>query len=141
MDKAEMKALVTRVKAGLKITKVVATRSVKGKYGDTFVGFSAAWNSVQEDGGHGVAPVMDDGDEARSLTGMTMEDAIVASCIVAREADIAAYRNAAAGGNISQDSANNAIAAIRSNYSKMIVQALGAASEAKPEAPKDSNAK
>jgi len=125
MSQDELKALMQRVKAGLKITKVVATRSVKGRGGDTFVGFSAAWNSVQEDGGQGVANAMDEGDEANSLNGMTMQEAIVASILLAREADTAAYRNAAAGGNIAQSHADGAIAAIRSNYSKMIVQALG----------------
>lgn len=135
MDKAEMKALVARVKAGLRVTKVVATRSVKGKYGDTFVGFSAAWNSVQEDGGQNLVNAGDDADESKTLTGMTMEEAVVASCIIAREADIAAYRNAAAGGNISKDTSDNAIAAIRSNYSKMIVQALGVASDAPKQEP------
>lgn len=125
MSNDELRALVQRVKAGLKITKVVATRSVKGRGGDTFVGFSAAWDSVQEDGGQGVVTAMDDEEEGQTATGMTMQEGIVASILLAREADIAAYRNAAAGGNLSQPHADNAIAAIRSNYSKMLVQALG----------------
>lgn len=125
MSNDELRALVQRVKAGLKITKVVATRSVKGRGGDTFAGFSAAWNSVQEDGGQGLVSSTDDGEESQTLTGMTMQEGIVASILVAREADIAAYRNAAAGGNITQSHADAAIAAIRSNYSKMLVQALG----------------
>lgn len=130
MSNDELRALVSRVKEGLKITKVVATRSVKGRGGDTFVGFSAAWNSVQEDGGHGVVPAMDEGEEAQTLNGMTLQEAVVASCLIAREADIAAYRNAAAGGNISQDYADNAVAAIKSNYNKLIVSAIGAAQDA-----------
>lgn len=125
MSNDELRALVQRVKAGLKITKVVATRSVKGRGGDTFAGFSAAWNSVQEDGGQGLVSSTDDSEESQTLTGMTMQEGIVASILVAREADIAAYRNAAAGGNITQSHADAAIAAIRSNYSKMLVQALG----------------
>jgi hypothetical protein len=125
MSQDELKALVQRVRAGLKITKVVATRSVKGRGGDTFVGFSAAWNNVQEDGGQGLVAVGDEGDEAATLNGMTMQEALVASILLAREADTAAYRNAAAGGNIPQNHADAAIAAIRSNYSKMLVQALG----------------
>lgn len=130
MSNDELRALVSRVKAGLKITKVVATRSVKGRGGDTFVGFSAAWNSVQEDGGHGVVSAMDDGEEAQNLNGMTLQEAMIASCLIAREADIAAYRNAAAGGNISQGYADSAVAAIKSNYNKLIVSAVGAAQDA-----------
>ena len=120
-----MRALIKRVNAGLRITKVVATRSVKGSRGDSFAGFSAAWNSTQEDGGNGVETVMDEGDEAQSLTGMTLQEAIVASILVAREADLAAYRNAAAGGNISGSLRDAAAAAIKANYSKMMAEALG----------------
>lgn len=130
MGQDELRALVQRVKSGLKITKVVATRSVKGRGGDTFVGFSAAWDSVQEDGGQGVVSAMDDDEESQTATGMTMQEGIVASILLAREADIAAYRNASAGGNISQTHADAAIAAIRSNYSKMLVQALGVSQDA-----------
>lgn len=126
MSNDELRALVQRVKAGLKITKVVATRSVKGRGGDTFVGFSAAWNSVQEDGGQGVITAGEDSDEGNNLNGMTMQEALVASILIAREADTAAYRNAAAGGNISQSHADGAITAIKSNYSKLLVSALGA---------------
>lgn len=126
MSNDELRALVQRVKAGMRITKVVATRSVKGRGGDTFVGFSAAWHTVQEDGGQGIVNAGDDADEAHSLGGMTVQEAIVANVLLAREVDIAAYRNAAAGGNISQDHANDAISAIRSNYSKMLAQVLGA---------------
>lgn len=129
MDNDELRALITRVKAGLKITKVVATRSVKGARGDTFAGFSAAWNSVQEDGGQDLVKAGEDTDDSQTLSGMTLQEAIVASCLLGREADMAAYRNAVAGGNISQDTANGALAAIKSNYSKMIVQALGVTQE------------
>ncbi len=129
MSNDELRELVQRVKAGLKITKVVATRSVKGRGGDTFVGFSAAWNSVQEDGGQGVANVMDEGDDSQTLTGMTMQEALVASILLAREADTAAYRNAAAGGNISQSHADAAVSAVKANYNKLLVSALGAGND------------
>lgn len=129
MSNDELRALVQRVKAGLKITKVVATRSVKGRGGDTFVGFSAAWNSVQEDGGQGVLNAGEDSDESNNLNGMTMQEALVASILISREADTAAYRNAAAGGNISQSHADGAIAAIKSNYTKLLVSALGAGND------------
>lgn len=130
MSNDELRALVSRVKAGLKITKVVATRSVKGRGGDTFVGFSAAWNSVQEDGGQGLVNAGDDGDEGDNLNGMTMQEGVVASILIAREADIAAYRNAAAGGNISQSHADAAVMAIKNNYSKLLVSAFGAGNDA-----------
>lgn len=124
MTKSEIKALVKRVQAGLVFTKVVATRSVKGQRGDSFAGFSASWRTTQEDGGQGVVSVMDEGDEAHSVTGMTMQEAVVASVLVAREADVAAYRNAAAGGNLPKSVAENYIAITKNNYSQMLVGVL-----------------
>jgi len=126
MSQDELRALIKRVQAGLKVTKVVATRSVKGRCGDTFVGFSASWNNVQEDGGRDLVSVGDETDVPQSLNGMTMQEASVACCLVAREADMAAYRNAAAGGNISPEQANAAVAAIKNNYNRMLVNILGA---------------
>lgn len=125
MSNDEIRELVKRVKANLRITKVVATRSVKGRNGDTYVGFSAAWNTVQEDGGQGLLHTGEEQEDTSGMGVMTMNEAIVASCLLAREADIAAHRNALAGGNISASHCNDAIAAIKSNYAKLIVQALG----------------
>lgn len=124
MSNDEIRDLVKRVKANLRVTKVVATRSVKGKYGDTYVGFSAAWNTVQEDGGHDLLSTGDDSDTATTMTAMTLQEALVASCLLAREADIAAHRNAAAGGNISPSSCDNAIRAIKQNYAQVLVAVL-----------------
>lgn len=126
MTKDELKALVKRVQSGLVVTKVVATRSVKGQRGDTFAGFSASWRSTQEDGGNGVVSVMDEGEESASVTGMTMQEAVVASVLVAREADCAAYRNAAAGGNIPKATAEQSIAITKNNYANMLAAVLGA---------------
>lgn len=126
MTKSEIEALVKRVKNGLVFTKVVATRSVKGQRGDSFAGFSASWRTTQEDGGNGVLSVMEEGDEAQSVTGMTLQEAVVASVIVAREADCAAYRNAAAGGNLPKATADNNIAITKTNYARMMVELLAA---------------
>ena len=124
MNKAEAKALLARIHKGIHVTKVVATRSVKGRYGDTFVGFSAAWNSVQEDGGQDLVKAGDDTDDATTLTGMALKEAMVASCMLSREVDIAAYRSAAAGGNISLEQARNAIANVKQNYAKILESLL-----------------
>ena len=138
MTKTEIQALVKRVQAGLVFTKVVATRSVKGQRGDSFAGFSASWRSTQEDGGHGVVSVMDEGDEAQSVTGMTMQEAVVASVLVAREADMAAYRNAAAGGNLPKAVADNNIAITKTNYSRMLVEVLASMGDQESDGPDNS---
>lgn len=137
MTRDEMKAFVKNVRSKLRVTKVVATRSVKGKMGDTYVGFSAAWDSVQEDGGHGLVSTLGEGDEAHSISGMTLQEATVAACIVGREADLAAHNHALAGGNISPNYHQQAIAGIKTNYSKLILAALdGVEPNDKPESAK-----
>jgi hypothetical protein len=134
MSNDEIRDLVKRVKANLRVTKVVATRSVKGKYGDTYVGFSAAWNTVQEDGGHDLLSTGDETDASTTVTSMTLQEALVASCLLAREADIAAHRNAMAGGNISPASCDAAIRAIKQNYSQVLVSVLDSGTGSQPPA-------
>ena len=124
MDKDAIRTAVKKIRSGMKITKVVCTRSVKGKAGDSYVGFSAAWNSVQEDGGQNLAFTGGDNDESETLSGMSLQEATVAACLLAREADLAAHNHALAGGNISPSYHRDAIAGIKSNYSRLIVLAL-----------------
>ena len=117
----DMKATIRRVRDNLKITKVVCTRSVKGRNGDTFCGFSAAWDSVQEDGGQGMEDVMDDSTQS----GMSLKDAKLAAYILGMQADTTAFENASAGSVVRKSAADNAVAAIRHNYSELMKTLLG----------------
>lgn len=107
-----------RIKSNIRITKVVATRAVKSKSGDTYAGFSAAWNTIQDDSGGGIGSILSD--EAEASSGMTLNEARVAHLMVAMQADIAAHDAAMAGGNISIAYHRDAVKDIRSNYSRMI---------------------
>lgn len=107
-----------RIKSNIRITKVFATRAVKSKSGDTYAGFSAAWNTIQDDSGGGIDSILSD--EAEASSGMTLNEARVAHLMVAMQADIAAHDAAMAGGNISIAYHRDAVKAIRSNYSRMI---------------------
>lgn len=129
MNHDEMRAFITKVKTNLTVTKVVCTRSVKGKMGDSYVGFSAAWRSTQEDGGQGLMATGSEGDEATALGGMSLKEATVAACLVAREADIAAHNHALAGGNIGAGYHATAIKAITHNYNRLILEALNGPEE------------
>lgn len=120
MSIEDMKATIHRVRDNLKITKVVCTRSVKGRGGDAFCGFSAAWNSVQEDGGQGVMEVGDN-----SQSGMSFKDAKVAGYLLGMQADITAFENAAAGSIIRKSEADEAVLAIKHNYGKLMGTLLG----------------
>lgn len=115
----DLKDKVQRIKQGLKVTKVVCTRSVKGRNGDAYVGFSAVWNSTQDDG-----PTATDADTAGSVQGMELTEALLASHILAREADIAAHQHAASGGTITKQYAHDAIQAIKANYANLVIEMM-----------------
>lgn len=115
----DLKDKILRIKQGMKVTKVVCTRSVKGRNGDAYVGFSAVWNTTQDDG-----PTATESDTADSVQGMDLNEAILASHLLAREADIAAHRHAASGGTITAQYSHDAIRAIKSNYANLIVELM-----------------
>ena len=120
----EAKAAICAVKNKLRITKVVCTRSVKGRGGDHYVGFSASWDTIQNDaGGGGDLMVAQDSDqELADHQGMTIKEAKTAGFILGMQADIAAHQHAAAGGNISADQCNSAVKAIKGNYSRLLAE-------------------
>lgn len=121
MDEKAMAALLRRVKQNLRVTKVVATRSVKGKHGDHFAGFAASYDSVQDEpAGSGKDLMGVVSDEAIAASGMTLREARVAYYLVAMQADILAHEAALANGGISGQHCSDAIKAIRSNYGKLI---------------------
>ena len=126
----DLKDKIQRIRNGMRVTKVVCTRSVKGRNGDSYVGFSAVWNSTQDDGGRDLVSTGEGSDEAESIQSMDLTEAIIASHILAREADIVAHQHAAAGGNISASYCKDAVAAIKNNYANLVVELLRDDSEA-----------
>ena len=67
----QVREFITSVKNKLTITKVIATRSVKGPGGDSFVGFAAEWDSLQDDGTQGLTSML----EGHPVQAMTMKEA------------------------------------------------------------------
>jgi hypothetical protein len=123
MDMDEVRKVLRGVKSKIRITKVVCTRSVKGR-GDTFAGFSAAWDSVQEDGMQGM-----DEEDPVPTDAMTLQESIIASHIIAREANLAAYAHALAGGTINSEMYRQHVEAIKANFNKLIVSAITGTAE------------
>jgi hypothetical protein len=120
-----MRDLLMRVKSNIRVTKVVATRSVKGKFGDYFAGFAAGWDSVQDEPagiGKDLEPLV--GDDAVAANGMTLQEARVAHYLVSMHADIAAHEAAMASGGISPQHCSDAVKAIKGNYGKLIRKCL-----------------
>lgn len=106
----------------LRITKVVASRTVKGRFGDTFVGYAAEFDSVQEEGGRGLLHA---GDGAAASQGVTLEEARIAGLLLGMQADISAHDHAFAGSNIQGEEHAAAIQGIKHNYSLLISELLG----------------
>lgn len=128
-ERKELREIIRSVRSKMKVTKVVCTRSVKGKYGDNYVGFSAAWDTIQDDAG-GAADMISSQDdqeikESAAAQGMTLKEARFAGLILAMQTDIAAHDHAMASSNITPKQREGAIQAIKANYGKLMVDMLG----------------
>jgi len=119
----EQQDRLCRIRDGLKITKVVCTRAIKGRAGDTFAGLAAAWNTVQEDGGQGLVHVgLEEADP--QVQGMTLKEAVIAAHLVGLQVDLVALQNACAGGVIDENRLVADIQATKHNYMLLIGSAL-----------------
>lgn len=127
-NRTEILERLRNVRSKIRITKITCTRSVKGRNGDSFVGFSAAWQSVQDDhGGHGADLVgSSEEDAVVASQGMSLEEAKLARYMLAMECDLAALESAAANGSISSKYFQDAVAGIRANYNRLVLRALNA---------------
>lgn len=126
----ELKAQLKAIRNKIRVTKVVATRSVKGRNGDSFAGFSAGWQSVQDDhGGPGAdaMPTPED-DAAYAAQGMTLKEARIAHYMIAMTADIAALESAHANGSISNKYFSDASIGVKNNYGRLIQKVMGKSS-------------
>jgi hypothetical protein len=131
-DSNDLKTELRAIRDKIRITKVVATRSIKGQRGDSFAGFSAGWQSIQNDYGGAGADAMPDAQEdaENASQGMTLKEARVAHYMVAMTADIAALESAACNGSISDSYFNDTAAAVKNNYGRLIQKVMGTSSDA-----------
>lgn len=120
MDDKELKGYINNIRSKIRVTKITATRSVKGRGGDAYAAFSAAWDTVQDDAGGGP----DGSEKGEASSGMTLAEARVAHLLVAMQADIAAYDAAKCGSSISIAHHKEAVLAIRNNYTLQIREIL-----------------
>jgi len=125
--RAEIQERLRKIRGNLRITKITCTRSVKGRGGDSFVGFSAAFQSVQDDHGGMGADVMTTAseDEVLAEQGVPLADAKVARLMLSLEVDLAALESAAANGSIDSDRFRDSVTAIKKNYNRLVLRALG----------------
>lgn len=118
----EIRETCERIMVGLRVTKVVCTRAVKGARGDTYVGFSAQWDTVQDDGARDLCGPVDDPDGTTLSSGVSVREARLAATLLGMQADVAAHENARSGGNLSNEVATESIRLIRNNYQAQLEQ-------------------
>ena len=123
-EQKTLHAALRSVKRKLRVTKVVCTRSVKSRGGDHYVGFSAGWDTVQDDAGGAadLAAAQDDEAQAVHDSGMTLREARLAAHVLGMQADIAAHDAAFAGGAITEEAHHRASRAIKANYSQLMTE-------------------
>jgi hypothetical protein len=128
LDKREIKDRLRRIRDGIRITKITCTRSVKGRNGDSFVGFSAAWQSVKDDQGGPGADIgaTPEDDAAYAEQGVTIQDAKIARYMLSMECDIAALESAAANGSISPQMFQDSVRGVRETYNRLVLREMGA---------------
>ena len=120
MDEAEAKRVADAIAgtaARLRITKVVATRTVKGSRGETFAGFSGAMESIEDPSGM----LLDDAEHPLVVGGgLTLNDAKLAHLILSMTADTQALDAAWAAGNITSDYRRDQVEATRKRYALLL---------------------
>ena len=111
----------------LSVSKIVVTRSVKGLRGDSYLGFSVSFETIQDDaGGRGSDLISaQDGDVALAMKqGLSLKDARLASLLLGMQVDCAAHEQAWAGGNITRVQCDETVRAIKQNYTKLLADTL-----------------
>jgi len=123
----EIKEKLRAIRKGIRITKITCTRSVKGRNGDSFVAFSAAYQSVQNDHGGPGADVMasPEDDAVYASQGLSLKDAKLARYMLAVECDLAALESALANGSISPNFFKDSVRGVRSNYDMLVLREMG----------------
>jgi hypothetical protein len=115
----EMRSMVTKVKKGMRVTKITCSRTVRGKTGEEYVAFSTALDSIETPVAEDGAGVVEDG-----VQGITLKEAEVAAHLLGLQVDLVATEHARASGLISQGFATDAMAGIKTNYSELLKNIL-----------------
>jgi hypothetical protein len=122
-SKEEVLAKLRAIRAGLRVTKITSSRTVKSRNGDSFVGFSASYRTFQgetEDDSH----VASDEDLSEER-GATLSDAKLARYVLSMECDVAALESAMINGGITQEYFRDAVRGVQNGYNQLILREMG----------------
>ena len=123
----EVREKLHQIRSGLKVTKITSSRSIKSRSGDSFVAFSAAYQSVQDDiSGPGAATASSPEEESvYAEQGLSLKDARIARLMLSMECDVGALESALANGSISPDYYRDAVRAVKQNYEDLVLKEMG----------------
>jgi len=104
-DMSQLKAQLTELKNGMKVTQITASRVIKTRGGDVFLSMSANMPKHDEDEG-----------------GIDLKSARLASHVLGLELSILAHEQACANGLITGSELEMATKAVKGNYTKLLVE-------------------
>ena len=123
-ERKRRQALIREVRDKFRITKVVCTKSIKTKLGDTYVGmsggFAADWESTQDDNAHDMAePSERDGINTSNLS---LGESRIAALLLGLHVDRLVVERAYANGELSQSEARDRITSVEQNYGSLLLE-------------------
>ena len=117
-DNEDFKTVLKGISKKIRITKVTATRSLRGNNGQTFSGFTARTDSLEDESGM----VLDASDHPGG--GMGLRDARLAYYLLAMQADLASTNAACAAGDISPHVRDEMIRQTKRNFALLLRQSM-----------------
>lgn len=112
-----VQAALERVAGNLRITKITATRAIKGSTGESFVGFSGGIDSIEDK----TDTMLDEVERQQSIEGgLSLKDAKLAHLILAMHTDLQAIDVAWASGSITAQYRSDFLRATKQRYALLI---------------------
>lgn len=111
------KSRIHEIRQRIRVTKIVATRSVRGRTGDSFVGMCSTFDSVEPSSGLDMVPeelVQD------PHGGLSTLDARVAAILLGLEVDVAALKMSFGSGDLRGDLLDQRIQEVTANYNRLL---------------------
>jgi hypothetical protein len=106
-----------RIASQIRVTKLVATRSVRGNTGESFAGFSAGFDSIEDKSGI----TMEESEIVEiPRGGLSLKDARIAYFMLSMHADFSAIDAAWASGSISDQHRKDLQAATKRRYGLLL---------------------
>ena len=116
-----LKDRIKKLRSQLSVTKITATRSLKGPQGEIFLGYSANFETCQLDATRGL--LMETEHEVPAQA-KSLSEAKLASHLLAYDVDVGVLQHALASGTLSEDYVEEMLDHNRRRYTRLIAKEL-----------------